>query len=218
MDVLGSIQHTMTRWARRLMRDNRRFVRGYFEHVYRQEDPYEIAADPEEQKKRAETMEAIEGLRFRSVLEIGGGEGLLAEQIAEKTDKLLMVDLSERALERAGQRLEGKDNVRTQRLDIVAEPLPGTFDLIVCSEVLVYVQLHELDEVRDKILAALEPGGHLLLVHSRSIHDDTAGLEFKDFGAKTVHEGFMEGRGLQTRADETYDMYRITLLQRQDAS
>ena len=82
---------------------------------------------------------------------------------------------------------------------------------------LVYVQLHELDDVRDKILAALEPGGYLLLVHSRSIHDDTAGLEFKDFGAKTVHEAFMKKPGLHARADETYDMYRITLLQQQDA-
>ena len=29
---------------------------------------------------------------------------------------------------------------RRRQLDIVAEPLPGLFDLIVCSEVLIYVK------------------------------------------------------------------------------
>ena len=199
------------------MRDNRRFVRGYFEHVYRQEDPYDIAQNPEELKKRSETMATIAGVRFGNALEIGGGEGLLAECLADQVDKLHMVDLSERALQRAQERLHDKSNVEIGRLDIVGEPLPGVFDLIVCSEVLVYVQLTELDDVRDKIVAALPSGGHLLLVHSRSIHDDDAGLEYKDFGAKTVHGAFLDDPLMSARADETYDMYRITLLQKEAA-
>ena len=137
--------------------------------------------------------------------------------LANQVDTLLMVDLSDRALQRARKRLQDKANVQTARLDIVAEPFPGVFDLIVCSEVLVYVQLDELDEIRDKILAALEPGGHLLLVHSRSIHDDSAGLEFKDFGAKTVHGRFADSPGLQVQSDQTHDIYRITLLRKEGA-
>lgn len=194
------------------MRDNRALVRGYFEHVYRSADPYAIADDPLERQKRAGTLAALEGRRFARVLEIGGGEGLLAERLASHADELIMVDLSRRALERARRRLADLPNVHIRQLDIVAQPLPGTFDLIVCSEVLIYVQLEQLDEIRGKILAALAPGGHLLLVHSRSIHDDDAGLEYKDFGAKTVHGAFVGHGALKTVIDETLDMYRITLL------
>ena len=43
---------------------------------------------------------------------------------------------------------------------------------------------------------ALSQGGEVLLVHSRSIHDDDRGLEYKDIGAKTA------------------DLYRVTLLRR----
>lgn len=212
--ILGSIKHSLTRWARRLMRDNRRFVRGYFEHIYRSEDPYEIADDPAEREKRERTIDAIDGVRFDRVLEIGGGEGLLAERLAPQSGELLMVDLSQRALDRARNRLSGHANVRIQQLDIVAEPLPGSFDLIACSEVLIYVQRHELDDVVTKILDALSPGGHLLLVHSRSIHDDDAGLEYKDIGAKTVHGAFIETQRLTVVLDETFDLYRVTLLRR----
>ncbi len=191
-------------------------MRGYFEHVYRNEDPYAIAEEPEEHKKRAASIAVLGGRRFSEALEIGGGEGLLAEQLAEHVDSLLMVDLSKRALERAAARLDGKANVRLGRLDVVAEPLPGSFDLIVCSEVLVYVQVGELDAVRDKIVGGLRPGGSLLLVHSRSIHDDESGLEYKDIGARTIHEPFLTDSRMRPEADETFQMYRITLLRKQD--
>ena len=192
-------------------------MRGYFEHVYRNEDPYAIAEEPEERKKRAASIAVLGGRRFSEALEIGGGEGLLAEQLAEHVDSLLMVDLSKRALERAAARLDGKPNVRLARLDVVAEPLPGAFDLIVCSEVLVYVQVGELDAVRDKIIGSLRPGGSLLLVHSRSIHDDESGLEYKDIGAKTIHGLFLSDPCLRPEADETFEMYRVTLFRKQDS-
>ncbi len=196
------------------MRDNRTFVRGYFEHIYRSEDPYEIARDPVEQEKRDRTIAAVDGLHFARALEIGGGEGLLAERLAAQCDDLLMIDLSQRALDRAQTRLHSLTNVRARQLDIVAEPLPGSFDLVVCSEVLIYVQLSEFDDAVEKILGALEPGGHLLLVHSRSIHDDEQGLEYKDFGAKTVHGAFVDAAGMSIVTDDTRDMYRVTLLRR----
>jgi ubiquinone/menaquinone biosynthesis C-methylase UbiE len=196
------------------MRDNRALVRGYFEHVYRREDPYEIAENPEEEAKREATMAAIADRRYAAALEIGGGEGLLARRLADQVDDLLMVDLSERALQRARGRLEDKPNVRIERLDVVAQPLPGRFELIVCSEVLVYVQPGDLDAVKAKVLAALAEGGDLLLVHSRSIHDDDSGLEYKDIGAKTVHQPFIDDPRTRVVLDESEPMYRITVMRR----
>lgn len=190
-------------------------VRGYFEHLYRDEDPYGVLDSEEEARKRAQTLEAVEGLRFESALEIGCGEGILAEGLAPRCDALRLVDLSERALRRAAERMEPHDHVRVSRLDLLADPIEGDFDLVVCSEVLVYIPVERLDRARDKILAHLRPGGRLLLVHSRSVHDDEQGLEYKDIGARTVHGLFLEDGRLEVESDDEYDMYRITLLRRE---
>jgi len=141
---------------------------------------------------------------------------LLAERLAAQCDSLVMVDLAKRAVARARERLGEHDNVEVRRLDVVAEPLPAPNDLIVCSEVLIYVQLDNFEHIRGKIVDALAPGGNLLLVHSRSIHDDDTGLEYKDFGAKTVHGAFIDAGDLETVRDDTFDMYRITLLRKPD--
>lgn len=212
MALLGNLKHTLVGWARHLVRDNRAFVRGYFEHLYRSPDPYATAADPEEQHKRQAALAALKRLRFRTALEIGGGEGLLTAPLADHVDSLLMVDLSQRALDRANARLHAMSNVRTARLDVVAKPLPGTFDLIVCSEVLFYVPIDDLSRVKNKILDGLEDDGRLLLVHSRSAHDDEQGLEYKDFGAKTIHDLFADDPRVRIERDDIFDMFRVTLL------
>lgn len=215
MSILGSIRDTISRVARRKGRDDRARVRQHFENLYRDKDPFGRERDPEEQKKRNKTLATIAGARFHHVLEIGCGEGLLAELLTQRAEHLTVVDLSERALERARKRLAGRPNVVIERRDVVTEPLPGTFDLIVCSETLVYMQRGELDIVRDKIISALAPDGHLLLVHSRSIHDDDSGLEDKDFGAETVHGAFLATGRMSERIDAKFATYRITLLQKE---
>jgi SAM-dependent methyltransferase len=215
LGILGSIRSTISRISRH---DDRSKVREHFEDLYRTEDPFGRAADPEEQRKRNKTLATIAGARFRHVLEIGCGEGLLAELLTQRAERLTVLDLSERALARARKRLAGKANVRIERLDVVTEPLPGTYDLIVCSETLVYLQRGELDAVRDKIIGALAPEGHLLLVHSRSIHDDDSGLQDKNFGAETVHGAFLATGHLSKRMDAKFATYRITLLQKEEVA
>lgn len=214
MGLLGNISHAVTRWGRRVIGDNRLLVRGYFEHVYRDEDPYQTRVDPEGEQKRHDIVRALEGRHFRRGLELGSGEGTLALRYADHVDELTLTDISERALARARERLAARPQVKTRRLDFVADPLSGTYDLIVCQESLVYIRPHDLPAVRDKIVAALEEGGTLILLHPRSIHDDDSGLEYKDIGAKTVHQPFIDDGRLVVDLDETYPMYRITRLRK----
>lgn len=246
MGILGSISHGITRLGRRIMGDNRLMVRGYFEHIYRHEDPYRTRVDPEGDQKRADIVRALDGRRFRRGLELGSGEGTLALLYHQQVDDLTLTDISTRALARASERLEaqareragngggdrsaapggtpdgtpgaGAGRVSTRRLDFVADPLPGTFDLIVCQESLVYTRATDLPVVCDKIIAALEPGGTLVLLHPRSIHDDDSGLEYKDIGAKTVHQPFIDDARVTVDLDETYPNYRITRLRRESGA
>lgn len=212
MGFLGDINHTLTRWARGLMRDNRTLVRGYFEHIYRKQDPYGAIDDPLGEQKRDDIINAVAGRGFERALEIGCGEGTLALRLADHVGELTMVDISERALRRARERLSHKPNVRTARLDFVGQPLPGGFDLVVCQESLVYARPEDLPAVRDKILGALNDGGTLVLLHPRSIHDDDSGLAYKDIGAKTVHAVFVDDPRTRVFADKTHEMYRITVM------
>ncbi len=214
MGLLGTVSHTLTGLARRLLRDNRMMVRGYFEHIYRNQDPYRTITDPEGEQKRDDIIAAIAGRRFECALEIGSGEGTLALRLADHVDDLLLVDISERALRRARQRLAHRPNVRMARLDFIADPMPGTFDLVVCQEALVYARPEDLGALSDKIISAVNDGGTLLLLHPRSIHDDDAGLEYKDIGAKTVHQFFIDDARTRVDLDKTYDMYRITRMRK----
>lgn len=212
MGLLGTVNHTLTRWARGLMRDNRMLVRGYFEHIYRKQDPYRTITDPLSDQKRDDIINAVAGRGFARALEIGCGEGTLALRLADHVGSLTMTDISERALGRARERLADKANVSMMRLDFVSESLPSGFDLVVCQESLVYARPEDLPAVRDKILGALDDGGTLLLLHPRSIHDDESGLEYKDIGARTVHAVFTDDPRTRVVADKSHEMYRITVM------
>jgi len=218
MGLVGTASHTLTRWARALMRDNRTFVRGYFEHIYRNEDPYGTVTDPLSDDKRDDIIAAVEGKGFGRTLEIGSGEGTLALRLADHVESLTLTDISDRALRRARERLADKTNIETRRVDFVADPLPGGFDLVVCQESLVYAKKEDLPAVCDKILGAIEDGGTVLLLHPRSIHDDESGLEYKDIGAKTVHEVFIADPRTRVELDKSHEMYRITVMSKESAA
>jgi hypothetical protein len=78
--------------------------------------------------------------------------------------------------------------------------------------VLYYIHLADLDGVVSRLVAALRPGGRLLLLHGRSIKDDTVGMALKEFGARTVHEAFLRDSRLHVEEDVLDGMHRITLL------
>ena len=217
MGLFGSISHAVTRIGRRIMGDNRLLVRGYFKHIYRDEDPYRTRVDPEGDQKRDDIVRALDGRRFRRGIELGSGEGTLALMYADHVDELTLTDISARALARARERLAHSPQVSTHRLDFVADPLPATYDLIVCQESLVYIRPQDLGAVADKVIGALDEDGTLILLHPRSIHDDDSGLEYKDIGAKTVHQPFIDDARTVVDLDETYPMYRITRLRKRTA-
>lgn len=58
--------------------------------------------------------------------------------LADRCGELLAVDVSERAVAAARERLEGLDHVRVKRRTLPEEMPGGQFDLIVASEVLYY--------------------------------------------------------------------------------
>jgi SAM-dependent methyltransferase len=101
-----------------------------------------------------------------TVLEVGVGTGLVAGELAARGHSVLGVDLSLPMLARARARLPG----RVVLADALALPLrSGSLGNVVFAAV-----LHLLDDVRLGLAEAarvLAPGGRVVIVHGRSVHD-----------------------------------------------
>lgn len=192
-----------------VLTEYRSLTRRFFEWRYRTLDPYG-GRERREKSKFSHAFAVLGEGSFRRGLDLGCGEGWHTGRVAARCARVDAVDLSTRAIARARE-VNEHDNVEYRVLDFVSQPLPGRFDYIFCAETLYYLRRAQLDEVREKVLRALEEKGVLHLLHSRSLADDVSGLEYKAFGAKTIHDAFGRSDDLTVVADESRPMYRVTV-------
>lgn len=101
---------------------------------------------------------------------------------------------------------------------MAADELPSPFQLIVCSEVLCYIDGWEaLQSVAQKITDALEPGGYFLTAHAHLVVDepDRPGYNWDHpFGAKGISDTFKQVKHLQLIKELRTPLYRIQLFQK----
>ncbi|MWV49137.1 methyltransferase domain-containing protein [Rathayibacter sp. VKM Ac-2803] len=141
---------------------------SYFDELYaRHEDPWGYTSRWYEERKRALTLASLPEQRYGSVLEIGASIGVLAEALAARADRLLAVDVSAAAVDRAARRLAALEHVRVEHHDITRGVPEGPFDLVVLSEVGYYLGEPALEDALTGILDELAPGGDLVTVHWR---------------------------------------------------
>ncbi len=177
----------------------------YFDGLYATDpDPWRFATSPYEAEKYAATLAALPARRFAAGLEVGCSIGILTARLALRCDTLLAVDGAEAALEQARARCPG---VTFNRRMVPAEWPPGTFDLIVFSEVLYYLDAADIRMTADHAMQALRPGGCILLVHYLGLTDYPAtGDEAAD--------GFITATGLSPALHLRQPGYRIDRLDR----
>ncbi|HEY9311725.1 SAM-dependent methyltransferase [Williamsia sp.] len=149
--------------------DNNHFDNNYFHAMYRgSDDPWGFTTRWYEERKYHLTLAALPKRRYRNAFEAGCSIGVFTELLAHRCDKLLTVDLSARATSIAAERLEPfADRVEVQTRDFVADWPTGTFDLIVLSEVLYYLDPAQFDAVVEQSRQSLAEDGHLVAVHWR---------------------------------------------------
>lgn len=104
--------------------------------------------------------------RFRRLLDLGCGTGLMGRVLRERVDEVWGVDLSERMLEQAR---EGGGYERLEHGGLVEflDHASSSFDLFTAADVLVYVG--DLDPLLARIARRSLPGARLLL--SAELHD-----------------------------------------------
>lgn len=138
----------------------------YFEKKYADDpDPWGFEHEWYEKRKYDLTLASLPLRTYRRAFEPGCANGVLTARLAERVDALVASDPIEACVERARARVPAH-----VRVDVGALPetVPdGTFDLVLASECLYYLEPKGFEMFEDWLECALEPGGHLLAVHWR---------------------------------------------------
>jgi peptidoglycan/xylan/chitin deacetylase (PgdA/CDA1 family)/2-polyprenyl-3-methyl-5-hydroxy-6-metoxy-1,4-benzoquinol methylase len=174
---------------------------------------------PYERRKCEQALEVIQGLKRERVLELACGDGHFTQMLAPQVTSLLATDVSPASLSRAQHRCARLSNISYAGLDVFEDPIPGTFDLIVCSEVLYYAEgRRRLARVARKLMRALARGGALVLVHANLIVDEPkrTGYDWDHhFGAAGIGAVFARCSQLSFAHEIRTPLYRIQVFRRE---
>lgn len=185
----------------------------YFRELYRRApDPWGLATEWYEERKRALTLAALPRPRFSSALELGCAIGVLTDQLAPRCDRLVATDLNEYALAQARQRVADAADVTFLQATLPQDWPAGSFDLIVLSEVGYFLDEDSLRLVAANMLASLDPDGVVVLCHWRPA------FEPAPLAGGKVHEILREALGLSTVSERTEADFLLEVLGRDPRS
>lgn len=129
------------------------------------EDPWHFETSPYERNRYDAILRALPRARYKRAFEPGCSVGVLTTRLATRCDEVYATEISPTALERARQRCAKQPNVHFAASDINHESPPGTFDLIVFSEIGYYFTQADLTQIIGRLAGALKSGGELIAVH-----------------------------------------------------
>lgn len=158
-----------------------RHLRGELERP----DPWNLETSAFENARSAELTRALGGGRFVGAVEVGCAAGRFTAELAERCDRLRVIDVMPEALARTQARLGPRAGVLYTLADIsTCPPLEGPCDLIVVTEVLYYLtDWPSASRVVAYLAAALGEGGRLIFGSATDAACRRWGLRF---GAETL--------------------------------
>lgn len=181
---------------------------SYFDELYaRTDDPWGLATAAYEARKYALTMAVLPHRRYRRAFEPGCAIGVLTGLLASRCAALLAWDGASRALEQARQRVR-EPHVTFEQAHVPGEWPPGRFDLVVCSELLYFLDADDRAAFRARCLESLEPDGHLIAVHWRHAFAEASG------DGDAAHAELAGTAGLQRVVHHVEPDFRLDVWQR----
>ena len=185
---------------------------AYWEGIFSAKDPWDYR-NPYESVKYDQTIGLLDNRHFHCALEIACAEGEFTRRLSPLCDTILATDIAPSAVERAAAHLADLANVRCKRLDLLTDPLPSVYDLIVCSEVLYYLDDEAiLSRFCTKVAECLLPGGWFVTAHAKLTVDEPDRTGFgwpHQFGATGIGRAFANTQGLVADAEFETPIYRI---------
>lgn len=127
-------------------------------------DPWNNGGSFYEGRRRELILAMLGSTRYRRVLELGCADGFLTAALVTRADEVLSCDTSSQAVAAARMNAPTAAVLRGDLPGVIPDT-PQHFDLIVISEVGYFLSATELLATLRRALAALAPGGELLLCH-----------------------------------------------------
>jgi SAM-dependent methyltransferase len=175
-----------------------------FERLYRESpDPWGYCTSDYERQKYAATLSALPRRSHGLTLEVGCSIGVFTARLAARCRHVVGIDFSLSALRLARRNLRGVSNVDLLRASFPEETPPGSWDLILCSEVLYYLQPPALTEAIGWIGAQLSFGASVLAVSWRGVGGD------EPHTGDEVHDRLSTELARWHALDARQDQYRL---------
>jgi 2-polyprenyl-3-methyl-5-hydroxy-6-metoxy-1,4-benzoquinol methylase len=113
-----------------------RKAQSFFEELWRGGDPWDLQTSEFEQRRCARLIEILSARRYSKVLEIGCAAGVFTRLLAHVTDRVVALDISQNAIERARATWTGPTPAKFQVANIIEYDArgEGPWDLVVMSD------------------------------------------------------------------------------------
>ncbi len=153
-------------------------IRRFMESLWERGDPWDLESSDYERNRCAQLLKMVEGRRYGRVLEIGCGAGYLTGMLAAHADRIVALDISQAAIDRARSLSSGQTQIDF-RVGNVMEYHPqidGPWDLVVFSETICYLgwlyPFFDVAWLAVQLFEATNSGGRLMLANSMDETED----------------------------------------------
>jgi SAM-dependent methyltransferase len=139
-----------------------------FERIYAaSEDPWGYRTSEYERRKYADTLAALPARPIGRALESGCSIGVFTELLAARCAQVVAIDFAPSALALARERVGGLPNVELLQASFPEQAPQGPWDVVVCSEVLYYLDGPALLAAARWLAEQLRDGASVLAVSWR---------------------------------------------------
>ncbi len=134
----------------------------------------------------------VPDLSNKSILDFGGGTGLIALPLAKQAKSVTLVDIADKMLTQARLKIESQKlaNLYLIQQDLLLEPLEEEFDLIIVSRV-----LHHMPNLEDSLAMFKEHlthGGQLFIADFTKPDEEEHGFIISELEEILSQQGFSE--------------------------
>ncbi len=139
---------------------------------------------------RQEMKTQLSDFSDKTILDFGGGTGLLTLPLAKESQSITLVDISENMLEQARLKAEkeGVSNLNLLQQDLLIQPLNQVFDIIVVSRVLHHVP--DVEETLAMFQDHLAEDGSLFIADFVKTKENHHGFHLAELEDKLYQRGF----------------------------
>jgi predicted TPR repeat methyltransferase len=186
-------------------------VRRFFDELWSETDPWDLESSELDQARYERQLALLDDRRYRRALEIGCGAGAFTRRLAPLCDRLLAIDVAERAIAQARATTAEPGAIEFHAANIMEFDLARQpeWDLVVITETVYYLgwqyPMFDVGWLAHSLWRATRPGGRLLMANSTYV-DESGGYQQEDIMSPWIIRSYRDlvgNVGFEIEVEET---------------